>query len=498
MCIRDSHRTVLAQHLGGRASLALQSDAAGQRVEPFGLGAGCRREQRAARLDQAARGVRRQPVGVLTAPAVRLAQPQEDAGSLLLGLDTGQEDGRCLLQGGVREAPAPEIPAPAGDPGRQEVGLLGAVHPCPEVDVVRVQRDPGELGVGVGVLDGQPAAGQDAGAAPGGGQPPGRGLQGVRPARRFQFAGLPVAYQRVLQPVPLLRVAEGKPPLVADPLLVDLGVVGGQPPQDLAAPVVRTGRAAARAVLAHRRRGDQVEGAGAEAVRGRGERADRADLDGVAREVRLEGVALAGADLLEGAALDQLDHRVAGDLVAEAGAARAQHAPLAVQQHLGGDRHRFGEGAFAALEARLRVADLHRLVLERTLAALVADRAVQRVVDQQQLHHAALRLLGHRGGQLRFDDHAVGAGDGARGHRFALALDLDDALAAGAGRIQQRMVAKTRDLDAEEFGGADDQRPLGDGDLDAVDRQGDEVLGREGRGAAVRPRGCDGHAFTPR
>lgn len=128
---------------------------------------------------------------------------------------------------------------------------------------------------------------------------------------RLQFTGLRVAHEGVLQPVALLRVPEGEPPLVADPLLVDLGVVGGQPPQDLAAPVVRTGRAAARAVLAHRRRGHQVEGARAEAVRGGGQRADRADLDGVAGEVRLEGVALSRAYLLEGTALDQLDHRVA-------------------------------------------------------------------------------------------------------------------------------------------------------------------------------------------
>ena len=127
---------------------------------------------------------------------------------------------------------------------------------------------------------------------------------------------------------------------------------------------------------------------------------------------------------------------------------------------------------------------LHRLVLQRALAALVADRAVQRVVDEQQLHHTALGLLGDRRGELRLDDHAVGAGDGAGGHRLALALDLDDALPAGAGRVEQRVVAEPRDLDAEQFGGADDQGALGDGDLDAVDRQRDQVLRRDRRLAA--------------
>ncbi len=39
-----------------------------------------------------------------------------------------------------------------------------------------------------------------------------------------------------------------------------------------------------------------------------------------------------------GAALEQLDERVAGDLLGEARAAGAEHAALAVEQHLGGDR----------------------------------------------------------------------------------------------------------------------------------------------------------------
>src|SRR4029079_3092215 len=45
----------------------------------------------------------------------------------------------------------------------------------------------------------------------------------------------------------------------------------------------------------------------------------------------------------------------------------------------------------------------HRLVLQVALAALVADRAVQRMVDQQELHHAFARLLHHRraGGDFR-------------------------------------------------------------------------------------------------
>lgn len=68
----------------------------------------------------------------------------------------------------------------------------------------------------------------------------------------------------------------------------------------------------------------------------------------------------------------------------------------------------------------------------------------------------------------------------------------------GADRVEERVVAEARDLDAQELGGADDEGALGHADLDAVDRERDEVLGRNRRLAAPggRTRG-DCHAFTP-
>ena len=86
------------------------------------------------------------------------------------------------------------------------------------------------------------------------------------------------------------------------------------------------------------------------------------------------------------------------------------------------------------------------------------------------------------GGQLGLDHHAGHHGRGARrgglGHAAAVAHvgDLDQALAAGAGRVEQRVVAEARDLDAELLGGPDQQRALGHGDLEAVDGDGDEVF----------------------
>ena len=62
--------------------------------------------------------------------------------------------------------------------------------------------------------------------------------------------------------------------------------------------------------------------------------------------------------------------------------------------------------------------------------------------------------------------------------------DVDQALAAGADRLEQRVVAEPRDLDADLLGGADHQRALGHADLDAVDGQRDQV-GLLDLGAAV-------------
>ena len=263
-------------------------------------------------------------------------------------------------------------------------------------------------------------------------------------------------------------------------------------------------------------RGDQVERARPEPVRRAGQGADRADLHGVAGEVRREratrGVLGGGAqrgladepehvrveraDLLVGAALLQVDEHVAGDLLGEPGAALAQDAALPVQQDLRRDGDRLGERALDVDEPGAGAAVAHRLVLQRALAALVAHRAVERVVDEQQLHDAVLGLVGLRRRVLRLDLHArrglegaagLGLGHLGQGAVAAGCPDLDQALAARAGRGEQGVVAEARDLDAQLLGGADDQGALGHGGLDAVDGEGDQLALGLRRARPARP-----------
>jgi hypothetical protein len=68
------------------------------------------------------------------------------------------------------------------------------------------------------------------------------------------------------------------------------------------------------------------------------------------------------------------------------------------------------DGALVLGEAVLVNPVGHGLVLQVAFAALVADRAIQRVVDEEELHHPLPRLLDHRAaGQ---DDRRLSVGAG--------------------------------------------------------------------------------------
>src|SRR5215207_8754440 len=230
-----------------------------------------------------------------------------------------------------------------------------------------------------------------------------------------------------------------------------------------------------RAVRADRSRALDVPRARAEAVGPRGERADRAELDDVAAERADVGVPVEGGHIRVRAALGQDQLVVLGDLLREAHAAVAEDAALAVDRDQRRELERLAEVALGFDEARRARAPSVGDVLQRALAALVADRAVERVVDEQELDD---RLLGGADAVgLGVDDHAVL--DRRRAARLELgdALDLDEAHAAGADRrAELGLVAEDRDLDVAALGGVDEHRVLGRRDLQPVDGEGHHPL----------------------
>src|SRR5207247_1080136 len=117
----------------------------------------------------------------------------------------------------------------------------------------------------------------------------------------------------------------------------------------------------------------------------RPERPDRAYLDRGAAERRSEVLARRDRDPLARAPGEQLEEPVAADLVAEPRAPRAQDAALAVEPDQRRHRDRLREHALRVDEAALARPERERLILQRALSAAVADRAVERVVQQQEL-----------------------------------------------------------------------------------------------------------------
>ena len=103
-----------------------------------------------------------------------------------------------------------------------------------------------------------------------------------------------IAHERCRDPAARVVVVEREPALVADPGVVDLGVLARQHPHDLAAPLVDAHGAPGAAVTADGVDTREVERSRDEPVGRGGQRPDRADLHDVARERRSQ--VLAGGD----------------------------------------------------------------------------------------------------------------------------------------------------------------------------------------------------------
>src|SRR5206468_6980120 len=179
------------------------------------------------------------------------------------------------------------------------------------------------------------------------------------------------------------------------------------------------------------------------------QRADRAHVGEIARQLRMDGAFEVSGDLAVLTAVQHADLGHAGDLARKANAARAldaaRHRRLDHRTHvLVVDR------PLVLLVAGEAAAVGDRLVLEVALAALVADRAIERVVDEQELHHTLARLLDHR--RVGADRLAVGGRQRAARLRLRRPRrGLDQAHAATASDRQALVVAEAPDFLARQL-----------------------------------------------
>ena len=246
-----------------------------------------------------------------------------------------------------------------------------------------------------------------------------------------------------------------------------------------------------------------------EAEIGAGQSADGADIDGVERVIVLQTLAGMHGEGGVTATLGEAEHGFIGDLGGEADAAAAHDAALVIEAHTRADIDvlRLLDLVFA--EAALAFAVLDTELLEAALACLIADGAIERVIDEEEFHHALAAFL--REGAFGADAHAfgdgvrtgddgarhpadlwhavlvffrLGAGSGARRHAH-----FDQAHAAVAGGGEFGVVAVVRDLGLGLLARFDHARAFGELEPDAVDLHVHEI-GRWGR------RGGRGGSFS--
>ena len=185
----------------------------------------------------------------------------------------------------------------------------------------------------------------------------------------------------------------------------------------------------------------------------RRQRPHRAQVDDVALKVRIQRFVQVTGDLGILAA-PRLTHLVnARDLGREAHAAGAGNAAGHLGRHQRAEVQILGRALGFAV-AREVDAIRHRLILKVAFAALIADRAVERVVDEQELHHPFAGLLDHRA--VGLDDrrltfrprtqvfHLHRAGGGGFGRA---AHDLDQTHAAVARDRQALVIAEPGNFD---------------------------------------------------
>ncbi len=180
-----------------------------------------------------------------------------------------------------------------------------------------------------------------------------------------------------------------------------------------------------------------------------------------------------GSDDVAVAAIFDDELLVAHDDVVEAHATLADDATLFVEYDRGPEVDGLGLAGLGIHDVRRSAPVCHRIILEVAFAALVADRTIQRMIDEQQLDDRRPARVGFLA--ARAHDHSVGDLRVARNLQLGHTLDLDEADATQPCRAQLAMVAVDRNLLIDDARRFDEQRALRHGELDAVDRELHEV-----------------------
>jgi len=192
---------------------------------------------------------------------------------------------------------------------------------------------------------------------------------------------------RLLDAILLVHPPIVEPAPVAHEERVDVLVATWAHTHDLILARLHHHVAALSAVRADRRRAIELPGAGlVQKILGK-ESADRTEIDDVGRPWVRHVAALELPDHGAVATLADVERRVVGDIVHEPDAASAKDAAVRHVDHVAAEILRRIEPLRLAV-AGILAPFLVGVVLQLALAGLVADRTVERMVDEQHLEHA--------------------------------------------------------------------------------------------------------------
>ena len=282
------------------------------------------------------------------------------------------------------------------------------------------------------------------------------GGKGFRPCG---FAQLAVFAQ--IRPVEPLRLEaiDDLPRLVGNPFLVHRVVDARQDAHHFAPARIDADRGAERIHHIDEFGLGQLPGARLEGIGLRQQRADGAEIGDIALQLGVHRGFEIGRDLHVFAAADRAHVARAGDFRGESHAARAMDAAIHRGAHERADIFVF-DRALILGEARGIDAEGHGLILQIAFAALIADRAIERMIDEQKFHHAMARFFHHRrfGEDDRAPRHSGPGADRAppwrrRRRAWRAALHFDETHAAIAGNREALVIAEARDLGAGLFAG---------------------------------------------
>ena len=206
----------------------------------------------------------------------------------------------------------------------------------------------------------------------------------------------------------------------------------------------------------------------------REQRADGTEVHDVPRPGVVESRFRMNADERAVAAFGDVEHRLLRHVFHETDAARAQDAAVGDVEDIGSEILDGIEPLRVLTVACALAPFLEDEVLQLAFARLIADGAVEGMINQQEFEDALTRAFRGRG--LRLHNHSFGDGRGTGDLELGRLLDLDEAHAAYTRDLQAGMVAVVRDEDARLLRRFNDQRPGRHAHRGAVDSEINQAI----------------------